>query len=141
MESAQAVSAHYPAAEVTRAAAIALLVSLGVLASGSALAGKSFSGPVGRAVPSQPIATPPSQGNHRVFVGGGVGFGYPWGWWYPPPYYYYYPVAIPVEPVTYIEQADAAIEPGRWWYYCESSTSYYPYVKECPTGWERVPPR
>ena len=119
-----------------RLAAIALLVSLGMLVSGSALAQKSVSGPVGRAIPSQPIAKPPPSHNHhhhRGFVGGGVGYG--WGWWYPPPYYYYYPV--PVEPVTYIEQGDVAVEP-RWWYYCQSSTSYYPYVRECPTGWERV---
>ena len=124
-----------------RSATVALLVSLGVLASGTALAQKSVSGPVGRAIPSQPIAKPPSHGHghhhHRVFVGGAVGFGYPWGWYYPPPYYYY-PVAAP-EPVTYIEQG-AVAEP-RWWYYCDSSTSYYPHVKECPAGWERVAPQ
>jgi len=126
-----------------RAAAFALLASLAMAASGSALAGKSFSGTVGAAVPSAPpaaVSRPPGHGHyhHRGFVGGGVGFGYPWGWWYPPPYYYYYPV--PIEPVTYIEQGDAP-EAERWWYYCESSTSYYPYVKECPAGWERVAPR
>ena len=124
-----------------RAATVALLVSLAALVSGSALAQKSISGPVGRAIPSQPIATPPpSHGHHHhrsVFVGGGFGFGYPWGW-----PYYYYPVPIYVEPVTYIEQGnDAPVEAERWWYYCGSSTSYYPYVRECPTGWERVPPR
>jgi len=128
-----------------RAAAFALLASLGMVASGAALAGKSFSGNVGAAVPAPrpPIAAQPGPGHghsHRsVFVGGGFGWGYPWGWWYPPPYYYYYPA--PVESVTYIEQGDASPEAQRWWYYCESSTSYYPYVKECPAGWERVPPR
>ena len=126
-----------------RSAAFALLASLGMAASGSALAGKSFSGTVGAAVPSAPPAASaarPSHGHypHRVFVGGAVGFGYPWGWGYPPPYYYY-PVAG--ESVTYIEQGDAAPEAERWWYYCESSTSYYPYVRECPGGWERVAPR
>jgi hypothetical protein len=120
---------------------IAMLVSLPF--SGSALAGKTVSGSVGQAVaPRPPIASSPGHGHgHRhstVFVGGG--FGYGWGWWYPPPYYYY-PVGVPLESVTYIEQADTAVEPDRWWYYCESSTSYYPYVKECPAGWERVPPR
>jgi hypothetical protein len=127
-----------------RVAAIALLASLGIAASGSALAGKSFSGNVGAAVPSAPPAASVARPSHghshqRVFVGGAVGFGYPWGWWYPPPYYYYYPV--PGEPVSYIEQGDAAPAAERWWYYCESSTSYYPYVRECPAGWERVPPR
>jgi hypothetical protein len=127
-----------------RAAAFALLALLGMAASGAVLAGKSFSGTVGAAVPSAPAAAAPgpSRGHyhhHRTFVGAGVGFGYPWGWWYPPPYYYYYPV--PAESVTYIEQGDASPEAERWWYYCESSTSYYPYVRECPAGWERVAPR
>lgn len=127
-----------------RSAAVALLVSLGVLASESALARKGFATPaVGASVQAGAPASAPSHHghhHHRVFVGGAVGFGYPWGWYYPPPYYY--PVAVPVQPVTYIEQGDAApaaLEP-RWWYYCESSTSYYPYVKECPAGWQRVPP-
>jgi hypothetical protein len=25
------------------------------------------------------------------------------------------------------------------WYYCADSKSYYPYVRECPAGWQRVP--
>jgi hypothetical protein len=28
--------------------------------------------------------------------------------------------------------------PGNW-YYCESSKSYYPYVRECKEGWHVVP--
>ena len=27
-----------------------------------------------------------------------------------------------------------------YWYYCPDSKSYYPYVKECASKWERVPP-
>jgi hypothetical protein len=125
-----------------RVIAVALLISFGLSASESALAGKTVSGSVGAAVrPAGPAgggAVRHGYHHHhsRVFVGGAVGFGYPWGWYYPPPYYYY-PVAAP-EPVTYIEQG-AAAEP-RWWYYCDSSTSYYPYVKECPAGWQRVAP-
>ena len=77
----------------------------------------------------------------------GFGFAYPWSWYgyYPPPYYYpgyYYPqpVAYPAEPVTYVEQsAPAQTEPAGWWYYCETSRTYYPYVRECPNGWQRVP--
>lgn len=88
-------------------------------------------------------------GHHHstTFVGVGFGFAYPWSWYgyYPPPYYYpgyYYPqpVAYPAEPVTYVEQsAPAQTEPAGWWYYCETSRTYYPYVKECPNGWQRVP--
>ena len=114
-----------------RTAALALLVALaGVLASEPAVA----------------------HGRARVTVG--VGFGYPywglgpyWGPWYYPPSYYYYPSPAVVvrEPVTYIEQGGPATSAPRaqdsgWWYYCESSRGYYPYVKECPAGWQRVPP-
>jgi hypothetical protein len=113
-----------------RTAALALLVALaGVLASEPADA---------------------HGGRTRVHIG--VGFGYPywgpyWGpWYYPPPYYYHPAPAVVVrEPVTYIEQGGGttsapSAQSGNWWYYCEGSKGYYPYVKECPSGWQRVPP-
>lgn len=25
------------------------------------------------------------------------------------------------------------------WYYCENAKAYYPYVRECPSGWQAVP--
>ena len=59
-------------------------------------------------------------------------------WW---ERHYYYPpvVTVPAEPPTYIERGDGA---GRgYWYRCDSPEGYYPYVKECPGGWERVAPR
>lgn len=66
-------------------------------------------------------------------------FGPAWYWgpayYYPPPYYYYPP--RPAEPPVYIERIDPA-ETGSW-YYCEQGNGYYPYVKECPAGWRRVP--
>lgn len=85
--------------------------------------------------------------------GGGVRFGvvvgapfYPW--YYPPyygPYYspYYYPPAVPAAPTTYVEQGGAQSAPPRtsYWYYCAESKTYYPYVKECPGGWQRVAPQ
>jgi hypothetical protein len=86
---------------------------------------------------------------HRSRVVVGVGFGYPfWGppfwspWYYPPPYAYHpAPVVVRSEPVTYIEQGSSqSAEPSGWWYYCDSSRGYYPYVKECPGGWQRVAP-
>ena len=96
------------------------------------------------------VATEPAQahGRSRVSVGVGFGFGYPyWGgpWWaYPPPYYYYPAPVVVQQPVTYIEQnpqATSAPEANAgWWYYCDQSKGYYPYVRECPTGWQRVPP-
>jgi hypothetical protein len=84
-----------------------------------------------------------------VFIGG-LGWG---PWYYPPyhgysPYYeypYYYPpaVAVPAGPTQYIDQGGAAQAPAQQgsWYYCAGSKTYYPYVKECPGGWQRVAPQ
>jgi len=88
------------------------------------------------------------------YRGGGVRFGlyvggpaYWGGYWGPRYYYspYYYPppvVTVPASPPTYVErgEAGAAPEPG-YWYYCSDSRAYYPYVKECPGGWQRVSPQ
>ena len=96
-----------------------------------------------------------AHGRARVSVGVGFGFGPYWGpawgpWWYPPPYHYYPApaVVVPAQPVTYVEQGSVSAAPapapaadsGSWWYYCEGSRSYYPYVKQCPSGWQRVAP-
>jgi len=95
------------------------------------------------------LASAPAVARHH---GGHVRFGvviggpiYPW-WYYPP---YYYPpatVVVPAAPPTYIEQGDpdANTPPQQqqgYWYYCGESQTYYPYVKECPGGWQRVTPR
>jgi hypothetical protein len=72
----------------------------------------------------------------------GVHFGFPVfysSWWYAPPPVYYYPypaVVVPPSPPVYVEKEQAE----NWWYYCDQSKGYYPYVKECPGGWQRVPP-
>lgn len=74
-----------------------------------------------------------------VFIGVPLG-GY---WHFPPPYYYYPPViAVPAPPV-YIERGSPEPAPGPpdYWYYCEDAGAYYPYVKDCPGGWQRVVPR
>lgn len=88
----------------------------------------------------------------RVRLGVNVGIGGPvWGpaWgpvWYPPPYYYPPQVIVvpPAPPPVYIEQAEPAAQPvqaQQYWYYCKSSKGYYPYVKECPEGWQKVLPQ
>lgn len=84
--------------------------------------------------------------------GGRVHFGITLGapLWYPGPYYYppypYYPPAVigPPAPRVYIERDDQAAAPApppaqQYWYYCRDSDTYYPYVKECASPWERVP--
>ncbi len=86
----------------------------------------------------------------------GTGFGLTvdaayWGWpWYYPfyayPYYYNNPYAPAVsmpsdEPQEYIQRSDKVSAPvsSGVWYYCPESKIYYPYVKECPGGWQTVP--
>src|SRR5215467_655623 len=76
----------------------------------------------------------------------GVVVGAPFYPWYYPPYYYYPPavVAVPAAPTTYVERdsSHAMAPPQRsYWYYCEASRTYYPYVKQCPAGWLRVVPQ
>lgn len=99
--------------------------------------------------------------------GGGWGWGYfglglatgallSYPYYYQPyypyyPYYSYYPYAYApayrTSPtVIYREREPAYAEPDRaryssrnTWYYCKESNAYYPYVRNCPGGWEKVP--
>jgi len=107
---------------------VILAVLAGALASGSAFA----DGRRGRV-------------HFGVFVGAPLFWGYPY--YYPPPPYAYYPApvyypAYPASPPVYVEREHAAPEPSAqsWWYYCEQTRGYYPYVKSCLGGWKRVPP-
>ena len=81
----------------------------------------------------------------------GFHFGVPLYWgppvYYYPPYYPYYPYYYP-PPVVYAPSpiisapppamVEKAPEPATW-FYCAAERGYYPYVRECPGGWERVP--
>ena len=88
----------------------------------------------------------------------GVIIGPYWGPWYYPPHPYYYPPYYPqvvVErpaPQVYIEQqpapaaqpappAPVVAAPVNYWYYCAAARGYYPYVRECPSGWQKVLPQ
>lgn len=105
-------------------------------------------------------------GSPFPFYGPPAPFAYSYGYpYYPYPYAYAPPqviVAQPPQPQVYIEQGsgatsspDASAPPPAqtapatsagnsntqgYWYYCEQSDSYYPYVKECPAGWKQVTP-
>jgi hypothetical protein len=106
-----------------------ILALILVLASGSALAGGRHH----------------HHGHGRISLG--FHFGVPLGWyqpWYyaPPPAYYYpsAPVVVqPPAPTTYVERSDVVPEGTASWYFCRESNGYYPYVKQCPGGWQRVP--
>ena len=86
-----------------------------------------------------------AHGGGRVHFGLGLNFGPYWGpywgpaWYYPPPYYYTPPpvVVAPPAPQNYVERNDSPSQ--GYWYYCEASRGYYPYVKQCPAGWKAVP--
>jgi len=78
---------------------------------------------------------------------GGPRFGFdvvvgPW-WWGAPYYYYdspaYYPpvVAAPLYAAPSTAQLPA---PPAYWYYCAQANAYYPYVSQCPGGWQAVSP-
>lgn len=93
-------------------------------------------------------------GARGYYPGFGFYFGSPYPYYpyaYPywgPPYPYYPPavVAVPSSPPVYIEKgggrdaAPAQSDAQAYWYYCASSNAYYPYVKQCPGGWERQVP-
>lgn len=61
---------------------------------------------------------------------------------YYPPYYVYPPAVVTVPPPVYIQQAPPAVEqnPNGYWYFCNKPQGYYPYIRECPNGWQPVEP-
>jgi hypothetical protein len=82
-------------------------------------------------------------------------------WWYSPypysypysypytygygPYYYPPPVYIQEQPSVYVERqspppAAPQAQPEPYWYYCQDSKTYFPYVQTCATPWQRVVP-
>jgi len=85
-------------------------------------------------------------GRHHFHGHSRFGFfiGTPWSWpYYDPPYFPYYrsyayppAVAVPLSPPVYVERGQS-----NDWYYCWSPQGYYPYVKECPGGWQGVSPQ
>jgi hypothetical protein len=71
----------------------------------------------------------------------GIYFGPIWGpWWGPPAYYYNYSAPVVVERPVYVETPPVvqAAPTISYWYFCRAANAYYPYVKDCPAGWERV---
>jgi len=77
-------------------------------------------------------------GYYRGYYGGYYapyyyGPGY-YGPYYGPAYAYAPPPVIYTQPVPTVQQA-----PASSWYYCAESQTYYPYVRECPGGWQTVP--
>lgn len=88
-------------------------------------------------------------GGYRGHSSFGFYFGAPY---YPYPYYgypYRYPyyppavIAVPATPPVYIQQPPAAVDEqdtSGYWHFCANPEGYYPYIKECPGGWQLVEP-
>ena len=151
---------------IVKLTSVLILILLGAAASESGLArgaqGQTFvqsGSPMiqsGHVQLSRPGFVPMHKGqfhnhfrSHAVIVGVPffVPFYYPYPYYYYPLYYpfpYYYPpvAATPYLPPAYIEQGAAVpAPPEAFWYYCQSANGYYPHVKECPEGWQRVAPQ
>lgn len=58
--------------------------------------------------------------------------------------YYRQQVIVQSPPPVYVEQSaypPAPIQQAQNnWYYCAAAGAYYPYVKQCPGGWQQVTP-
>jgi hypothetical protein len=94
-----------------------------------------------------------SRGHIGIGVYLGTPYLYPY-YPYPSPYYYpysYYPpvVITPAQPPVYIEQQEVQPAPQQippsapatyFWYHCDKPEGYYPYIKECAAGWQKVEP-
>jgi hypothetical protein len=86
--------------------------------------------------------------HHGPRVTFGFHFGVPLGYYHPypyyyHPYYYYPPVVVQPSPPVYVERGESQPAPAQeyYWYYCADAKMYYPYVKQCPGGWQRVSPQ
>jgi hypothetical protein len=144
--------------------AIVLLGS--ALASGVAFAGGGGRGHGGHPRVSVGVAVGPGWWGPRPgWVGPGWGWGAAWGpawgWgpgWGPGPWGWGpgwgQPVVIQSAPPVFIERDPLPVNPpppqqvapapppqSGWWYFCPGASGYYPYVRECPGGWQRVSPQ
>jgi hypothetical protein len=67
-------------------------------------------------------------------------------WWIVGSTWYFYPRVVYPYPdhraaTVVIQQPPMASGPAptQYWYFCESSQTYYPYVASCAEGWKPVP--
>lgn len=76
-------------------------------------------------------------GGPRIIIGGHFGFPY----YYPYLHYpYYYRYSYPEPYADTSPPLNIEPEQAYYWYYCQDSQGYYPYISSCPGGWTRVVP-
>lgn len=70
------------------------------------------------------------------------------GWWwvvggswyfYPWPVYPYPNPWVPAPSALVPGEVVPPVPPTQYWYYCDSSRTYYPYTAICAEGWKQVP--
>ncbi len=74
----------------------------------------------------------------------GAFLSYPYYYYPYYPYYSYYPYYPYTYAPTYRPSQRVIVRERKramdtWYYYCRQSHAYYPYVRRCPGGWEKVP--
>ena len=56
----------------------------------------------------------------------------------------FYPPVVVAPPPVYVQPAPQVYvqppPPQPYWYYCDSAQGYYPYIQQCPGGWQQVTP-
>jgi len=114
--------------------------------------------PAGHAPRGKPPGDPGWRGDIRHFAdhdwhvwrGGhwvhGPHGGRPGWWWVIGSSWYFYPTPIypypnPYEPAPpwTLALPVPSVPPAQFWYFCDESQRYYPYVETCPGGWKQVP--
>jgi hypothetical protein len=86
------------------------------------------------------------RGGHWIHARHGGRMGW---WWVVGASWYFYPSPVypypnPWEPPPAVLVTPPAgmappVPPTPYWYYCEASHDYYPYVPTCVGGWKQVP--
>ena len=57
--------------------------------------------------------------------------------WYPYGYYSPPPAIIKKQPDVYVQPEQ---QEENYWYYCPDPQGYYPYIRNCESGWMKVVP-
>ena len=63
-----------------------------------------------------------------------------WFWYYPPAFSYGLASPFYAMPPAFAGGSGYAPGTSEYWYFCPDSRQYYPYVRECASGWLAVVP-